>query len=30
MRRIVKYCTREEVIPADWAYSLANAELLIE
>jgi small subunit ribosomal protein S15 len=30
IRRIVKYYKREEVIPADWQYSLANAELLIE
>jgi small subunit ribosomal protein S15 len=30
IRRIVKYYKREDVLPADWTYSLANAELLIE
>jgi len=30
IRRIVKYYKREGVLPADWNYSIANAELLIE
>jgi small subunit ribosomal protein S15 len=30
IRRVVKYYKREGVIPADWNYSIANAELLIE
>jgi small subunit ribosomal protein S15 len=30
IRRIVKYYKREGVVPADWNYSIANAELLIE
>ena len=30
IRRIVKYYKREGVIAADWNYSIANAELLIE
>ncbi len=30
IRRIVKYYKREGVVPADWTYSIANAELLIE
>jgi small subunit ribosomal protein S15 len=30
IRRVVKYYKREELIPADWTYSIANAELLIE
>jgi small subunit ribosomal protein S15 len=30
IRRIVKYYKREGSLPADWQYSIANAELLIE
>jgi small subunit ribosomal protein S15 len=30
IRRVVKYYKREGVLPADWQYSMANAELLIE
>jgi small subunit ribosomal protein S15 len=30
IRRIVKYYKREGRLPADWQYSMANAELLIE
>jgi small subunit ribosomal protein S15 len=30
IRRIVKYYKREGRLPADWQYSIANAELLIE
>ncbi len=30
IRRIVKYYKREGTLPADWQYSIANAELLIE
>ncbi len=30
IRRIVKYYKREGALPADWQYSIANAELLIE
>lgn len=30
IRRVVKYYKREGRIPADWQYSIANAELLIE
>ncbi|QLH74708.1 MAG: 30S ribosomal protein S15 [Methanomassiliicoccales archaeon] len=30
IRRLVKYYKREEILPADWEYSLKNAELLIE
>jgi len=30
IRRIIKYYKREGRIPADWQYSIANAELLIE
>lgn len=30
IRRIVKYYKREGVLPADWQYSIQNAELLIE
>ncbi len=30
IRRIVKYYKREGAVPADWQYSIANAELLIE
>lgn len=30
IRRIVKYYKREGTLPADWKYSISNAELLIE
>lgn len=30
IRRLVKYYKRTDVLPADWNYSLKNAELLIE
>ena len=30
IRRLVKYYKRTGVLPADWQYSIANAELLIE
>lgn len=30
IRRTVKYYKREGVLPADWEYSIKNAELLIE
>ncbi|WP_400208508.1 30S ribosomal protein S15 [Candidatus Methanomassiliicoccus intestinalis] len=30
IRRLVKYYKRNGVLPADWQYSIANAELLIE
>ncbi len=30
IRRVVKYYKREGALPADWQYSIANAELLIE
>lgn len=30
IRRLVKYYKRMEVLPADWNYTLKNAELLIE
>jgi small subunit ribosomal protein S15 len=30
IRRLVKYYKRKEILPADWNYSLKNAELLIE
>jgi small subunit ribosomal protein S15 len=30
IRRIMKYYKREGRLPADWQYSIANAELLIE
>jgi len=30
IRRIVKYYKREGVLPAEWQYSIQNAELLIE
>jgi small subunit ribosomal protein S15 len=30
IRRIVKYYKHEGTLPADWQYSIANAELLIE
>jgi small subunit ribosomal protein S15 len=30
IRRLVKYYKRESILPADWEYSLKNAELLIE
>jgi small subunit ribosomal protein S15 len=30
IRRIVKYYKREGTLPADWQYSIQNAELLIE
>lgn len=30
IRRLVKYYKRQDVLPAEWNYSLKNAELLIE